>query len=419
MFKKVLALISVLAMTAELALADACQTRLMPAFTAAQAIALCTKLGGSASVSIIPQTDNAIDLGSTSKTFRTLYTGTSIIAKTSQILRVRQDAQRLFTWDASSDTAFTWKFGDAGTTAVQQLTVSASTADADDDSTLILAGGGAYAADGSRGASITLPGEEVSGGSDITYVAGAGDLHQWFTGSTQTMYVDTAGALVSLAGYTATTGNIVATAGDVILSTSGKSLKVLSGSSIDADLTTAVSAATSAAWIGTNVSGSNSNLVANIADTVPSSINGFKTRAAANSWDANTIVASGDSILNITGYGADGAAYQPAARISLQVNGTPGASDMPGSIVFQTTPDGSATLASVLTLSNAKVATFTGTVISSATADLGWSVQSAANQACNTTCTSACVVGQDSGATNIFVGCATATADVCLCAGAS
>lgn len=85
------------------------------------------------------------------------------------------DAQRLFTFDASSDTALTATWGDGGTTAVQILTVSASTADADDDSSLVLAGGGA--AGGTRGASITLPGEEVAGGSDITYNAGTGDTH--------------------------------------------------------------------------------------------------------------------------------------------------------------------------------------------------------------------------------------------------
>lgn len=85
------------------------------------------------------------------------------------------DANRLLTYNAASDTALTLKFGDGGTTAVQQLLISASTADADDDSTLILAGGGADG--GTRGASITLPGEEVAGGSDITYNAGTGDTH--------------------------------------------------------------------------------------------------------------------------------------------------------------------------------------------------------------------------------------------------
>lgn len=65
--------------------------------------------------------------------------------------------------------------------------------------------------------------------------------------------------------------------------------------------------------------------------------------------------------------------------------------------------------------------TTTGTFISSRTTDLGWSVQSAANQACNTTCTSACVFGFNltAGVPGTLLACTDATADVCLCAGAS
>ena len=62
-----------------------------------------------------------------------------------------------------------------------------------------------------------------------------------------------------------------------------------------------------------------------------------------------------------------------------------------------------------------------GEFTSSKTDDLGWTAQSAANQACNTTCTSACVVGLNNSDLGhaAFVGCTSATADVCLCAGAS
>ena len=48
------------------------------------------------------------------------------------------------------------------------------------------------------------------------------------------------------------------------------------------------------------------------------------------------------------------------------------------------------------------------------------SVQAAANQACDTTCTSACVFGVNTAATEAdIVDCADATADECLCAGGS
>lgn len=71
-----------------------------------------------------------------------------------------------------------------------------------------------------------------------------------------------------------------------------------------------------------------------------------------------------------------------------------------------------------LTSSTGVVSFDFGTVLpkSSATTDLGWAVTSGANTACNTTCTSACVFGWDG--TNI-VACTDATADKCLCAGAS
>lgn len=57
---------------------------------------------------------------------------------------------------------------------------------------------------------------------------------------------------------------------------------------------------------------------------------------------------------------------------------------------------------------------------SSATNDFGWAIVAAGNQACNTTCTHACVVGFDDGAADAetMVGCTDATADKCLCAGA-
>ena len=58
-------------------------------------------------------------------------------------------------------------------------------------------------------------------------------------------------------------------------------------------------------------------------------------------------------------------------------------------------------------------------ITSTSTGDFGWSVQTAANQACNTTCTSACVFGEDTSAVGTFVACDDATADKCLCAGAS
>lgn len=89
-----------------------------------------------------------------------------------------------------------------------------------------------------------------------------------------------------------------------------------------------------------------------------------KTRKTDNT--ADTIVASGDTIVKMRFRGADGASFREAAQIVATVDGTPGSSDMPGALDFQTTPDGSATPASVLKLDNAKGATFTGKIIANA-----------------------------------------------------
>lgn len=334
--KKILAIFLGVLLWAQMAYADACSTGLMPLFTSAQAKELCATfpISSVATSALLPNASNTLDLGATSFPWRTIYLGTSRISLTSDILRVRQDAQRLFTWDASSDTAFTATFGDAGTTAVQGLTMSASTsdsdddstfslagggavgptrgasvvlegnevsgggdarvasgsasgsvveivsaddaqrpiiftssadtameiewgdagttavqdlaiaastADADDDSTLYACGGGAYASDGSRGACIILPGEEVSGGSDISYVAGGSDTHIFKTGSTTTASIGATGLITAAAGVTATTGAITATAGDVVI-TAGDLSIVATGKTIEYETGTAGSA---------------------------------------------------------------------------------------------------------------------------------------------------------------------------------
>ena len=59
----------------------------------------------------------------------------------------------------------------------------------------------------------------------------------------------------------------------------------------------------------------------------------------------NTIVASGDNLGSILFIGNDGVdSATSAARILGEVDGTPGANDMPGRLVFATTPDGSTAL---------------------------------------------------------------------------
>lgn len=278
-----------------------CGSSLMPAFTANQATQLCKTFGSAVSQSLIPSASNTYDLGSASLPWRTLYTGTSRIALTSDILRVRQDAQRLFTWDASSDVLLTQTFGDAGTTAVQFFTISASTADADDDSTLVLAGGGA--AGGTRGASITLPGEEVSGGSDITYTAGTSDTHI-FTAAATTLLTIGADAVLTVGaggGLSATSGNnldLKAVNGFVDIYTGVTPTRMARFSTGDMSLTTSGTVALQEATAGTKcmgtvtASGTTAVSVATTCATTGSRI--FITRSSAPSgtaqcWQTNIV----------------------------------------------------------------------------------------------------------------------------------
>jgi hypothetical protein len=55
---------------------------------------------------------------------------------------------------------------------------------------------------------------------------------------------------------------------------------------------------------------------------------------------SNTVVQNNDNLGTISFQGADGTELVEAARISCQVEGTPGANDMPGRLTFSTTADG-------------------------------------------------------------------------------
>lgn len=68
---------------------------------------------------------------------------------------------------------------------------------------------------------------------------------------------------------------------------------------------------------------------------------------------SHTIVQDGDDLGIFIGEGSNGTDFDPAASIYFEVDGTPGAAtDMPGRIVLGTSPDGSKTITSRLTIKN-------------------------------------------------------------------
>lgn len=84
------------------------------------------------------------------------------------------------------------------------------------------------------------------------------------------------------------------------------------------------------------------------------------TSRARNTPASPAIVQSGDTIETYVYRGYDGTAFINAARIDIAVDGVPGVGDMPGRIVFSTSPDGSMVPTERLRIDSAGLFTVTG-----------------------------------------------------------
>jgi len=70
---------------------------------------------------------------------------------------------------------------------------------------------------------------------------------------------------------------------------------------------------------------------------------------------SNTVVQNGDGVFFILATADDGTDYaSQVGRIAFEVDGTPGVNDMPGRIVFSTTPDGSASVLEALRIDSSQ-----------------------------------------------------------------
>jgi hypothetical protein len=76
-------------------------------------------------------------------------------------------------------------------------------------------------------------------------------------------------------------------------------------------------------------------------NTTAAQISFFKSR---NTQASKQVVVSGDISGLIRFYGYDGTSLSEAARIQANIDGTPGANDMPGRLVFSTTADGASSI---------------------------------------------------------------------------
>lgn len=74
------------------------------------------------------------------------------------------------------------------------------------------------------------------------------------------------------------------------------------------------------------------------------------------------LVNPNDTLVRFSAMGWDGTDYKQAADITVEVDGTPGSADMPGRIVFYTTPDGTVTPQEAMRISQDKSITALGPI---------------------------------------------------------
>lgn len=76
-------------------------------------------------------------------------------------------------------------------------------------------------------------------------------------------------------------------------------------------------------------------------------------KSASATLGTNALVADGEGLGNLTFRGSDNTAFRDAAQIRAEIDGTPGASDMPGRLLFLTTADGSSSVTERMRIDNA------------------------------------------------------------------
>ena len=106
--------------------------------------------------------------------------------------------------------------------------------------------------------------------------------------------------------------------------------------------TTSTSTANTGSNQNIQVQGTSNYANISVIANVVSGSGGYLTLAKSRSTAPGgfTVVNSGDELGAISFEGADGSAFKTGAYISAAVDGTPGANDMPGRLVFSTTADG-------------------------------------------------------------------------------
>jgi hypothetical protein len=118
--------------------------------------------------------------------------------------------------------------------------------------------------------------------------------------------------------------------GRLLVGTSMARTNLFNTTTTSANVQTEVSGADRIEYLG--IRNTNDNNPANL----------FLAKSRGTTAGSNVIVQNNDGLGQVDFAGSDGAEFVQAASISAQVDGTPGANDMPGRLVFSTTADGAA-----------------------------------------------------------------------------
>ena len=261
--------------------------------------------------SIIPLVTNAYDLGSTSKYIRTAYLQTSIIFTGNPFL------------------------------------IAADTSGGADTKAITISGAGAF--DNTRLAGLGLYGNQSATTPGIVSL-----FSSTLSGAYITLSAPASNGVINLATNGATrwtvdqNGLLTGAAGSGISLASGKGYLALNGKTLDADITGTFAATPDFTCVnGLRL------LCQSSADANSVAEYWLKTRATDTS--GNTIVASGDNVINIGAWAADGTVYRNIANIIARVVGTPGLNDIPSEIEFRTRSQGGSNNRSVAIASDKSI----------------------------------------------------------------
>jgi hypothetical protein len=167
------------------------------------------------------------------------------------------------------------------------------------------------------------------------------------TGSYNTCVGNNAGSALTTGSNNTIIGNILGTAGlaDTVIIGAGSAerLRIDSSGRLLVGTSTARSNVNSGAPITQIETASESTSTG--LSIINSSTVGFSSRLAlglskGSSVGSTTLVSNGNSLGYLSWVGADGTNFIESGRIETKVDGTPGANDMPGRLVFSTTADG-------------------------------------------------------------------------------